>query len=134
MQIFTDGGSRGNPGPAAYGFVAKNKDKTLIKGFSTIGIATNNTAEYTAVIEALKKLSKTHKDEDLDFFLDSQLVVSQLTGKYKIKNESIKILVTEVKKLEKNFKKISYTHIPREQNKEADALVNLALDSNIRSI
>lgn len=131
MQVFTDGGSRGNPGPAAYGFVIKKDGEIVDKGFGAIGTATNNVAEYTAVIEALKLLSQKFKDESLDFFLDSQLVVSQLNGLYKIKNPAIRELVLKVKQLETDFKKISYTHIPREKNHEADTLVNLALDTGV---
>ncbi len=129
MQIFTDGGARGNPGPAAYGFVVKRDDQTIKEGFGRIGIATNNVAEYTAVIEAFKLLESEFKDQDLDFFVDSQLVVSQLNGKYKVKNTAIRNLVIKVRELEQSFKRVTYTHIPREKNKQADALVNLALGS-----
>lgn len=129
MQVFTDGGSRGNPGPAAYGFVVKNGQEIIKEGFDTIGVATNNVAEYTAVIEALKFLSNSFKNQNLDFFIDSELVVSQLNGKFKIKNAAIRDLIVKVKELENIFKKITYTHIPREKNREADALVNLALDT-----
>lgn len=128
MQIFTDGGARGNPGLAAYGFVVKKEGQLIKEGFGKIGIATNNVAEYTAVIEALLFLEKEFSGEALDFYIDSQLVVSQLTGKFKVKNAGIRDLVMKVKGLESSFKTVSYTHIPREKNKEADALVNLALD------
>lgn len=133
MQVFTDGGSRGNPGQAAYGFVVKNQNALIKKGFGAIGVATNNVAEYTAVIEALRFLSTDFAKEDLEFFIDSQLVVSQLNGTYKIKNSTIRDLVLAVKLLEQSFKKVTYSHIPREKNKEADALVNLALDSSGQS-
>lgn len=129
MQINCDGGSRGNPGRAAYGFVIKKDGATVKEGYGYIGIATNNYAEYTALIEAYKWLSKNAPSEYLEFNLDSLLVVSQLTGLYKVKNEDIKNLVFKVKELEGKFKKISYKHIPREQNIEADALVNMALDN-----
>lgn len=129
MQIFTDGGSRGNPGQAAYGFIVKDEGKIMKRGFSPIGITTNNVAEYTAVIEALKFLQKENVTDELNFFIDSLLVVSQLSGKFKVKNAAIRDLVLKVKELEASFQKITYTHIPREQNKEADALVNLALDT-----
>lgn len=129
MQIFTDGGARGNPGPAAYAFVVKNESQLLKEGFGKIGVATNNVAEYTAVIEALKFLSESHTEHQLEFFIDSQLVVSQLNGHFKVKNADIRQLVMKIRELEPVFKKITYTHIPREQNHEADALVNLALDS-----
>lgn len=130
MQINCDGGSRGNPGHAAYGFVVKKDGKIIKEGHDYIGIATNNFAEYTALIEALKWLVANAPGENLEFNLDSQLVVSQLTGLYKVKNTDIKVLVSKVKELEVNFKNISYKHIPREKNKEADALVNYALDSH----
>ncbi len=130
MQINCDGGSRGNPGAAAYGFVVKKGGKIIKEGYGYIGIATNNFAEYTALIEALKWLAENAPGEALDFNLDSQLVVSQLTGLYKIKNASIKNLVQIVKELESKFKEVSYKHIPREQNKEADKLVNKALDAH----
>lgn len=128
MQINCDGGSRGNPGRAAYGFVVKKDGKTIKEGYGYIGIATNNVAEYTALIKALEWLSQNAQDENLDFNLDSQLVVSQLNGHYKVKNESIKDLVAKVKNLEGKLSKFSYKHVPRDQNKEADALVNKALD------
>ncbi len=129
MQINCDGGSRGNPGHAAYGFVVKKDGKTIKEGYGYIGIATNNFAEYTALIKALLWLEINAPGDSLEFNLDSQLVVSQLTGLYKIKNTDIKELVIKVKELEKKFKKINYKHVPREQNKEADALVNKALDA-----
>lgn len=131
MQIFTDGGSRGNPGPAAYGFVIKKDGQIIKKGFGTLGTATNNFAEYSAVIEALKFLKENYDKQDHDFFLDSLLVVSQLNGKYKIKNPDIRSFIVEIRSLESSFKNVTYSHIPREKNKEADALVNLALDSSL---
>lgn len=130
MQINCDGGSRGNPGHAAYGFVVKKDGKIVKEGYGYIGIATNNFAEYTALVEALKWLAVSAPEENLEFNLDSQLVVSQLTGQYKVKNAIIKDLVSKVKELEAKFTSISYKHIPREQNKEADALVNMALDAH----
>lgn len=128
LNIFCDGGARGNPGPAAYGFVVLENGKVLHEEGEYIGIATNNFAEYTAVIAALKWLTRSYKGEDLNFFLDSQLVVSQLSGLYKVKNAAIRNLVFEVRTLENEFGQIKYNHVKREQNKEADRLVNLALD------
>lgn len=130
MQINCDGGSRGNPGHAAYGFVVKKDGKIVKEGYGYIGIATNNFAEYTALVEALKWLAVNAPGENLEFNLDSQLVVSQLTGLYKVKNAIIKDLVSKVKELEAKFTSISYKHIPREQNRQADALVNMALDAH----
>ena len=131
IEAFCDGGARGNPGPAAYGFVVKTNNQIVKKEGKTLGVATNNFAEYTAVIEALMWLAKNFKGQDLNFFLDSQLVASQLSGIYKIKNAKIRELVIKVKGLETEFGQIKYQHIPREQNKEADQLVNLALDGEI---
>lgn len=131
IKVFCDGGARGNPGPAAYGFVVKNNDETVKSRGGYIGIATNNIAEYTAIVEALKYLKENFAGQRLYFFLDSLLAASQLSGVYKVKNANISQLVFTIRELENNFSGISYKHIPREQNKEADMLVNQALDSII---
>lgn len=128
LEIYCDGGARGNPGPAAYGFVVKNNGRIIREQKEYIGIATNNVAEYTSVIAALKWLASSYVGQDLNFFLDSQLVASQLSGLYKIRNATIRNLVFEIKTLEAEFAQITYSHIPREKNKEADRLVNQALD------
>lgn len=130
INIFCDGGARGNPGPAAYGFVVKKDEKVVHEEGGYIGIATNNFAEYTAVIAALKWLAKLYGGQNLNFFLDSQLVVSQLSGLYKVKNARLRNLVFEVRTLENQFDQIKYNHIRREQNKQADVLVNKALDNH----
>jgi ribonuclease HI len=125
----TDGGARGNPGPAAIAAILKDVDGAIIKELGIyIGKTTNNEAEYRALLEGVKCAADKKADE-LDCYLDSELVVKQLTGEYKVKNANIKKFWTEIKKLEKNFKKITYTHVPREENFEADALVNEVLDS-----
>lgn len=134
IEVYCDGGSRNNPGHAAFGFVVKVNSSTVFKDGGYIGIATNNVAEYTAVVEALKWLEKNHKDQEISFYLDSNLVVSQLSGLFKIKNTELRNLVLKVHGLEKSFKKVTYKHIPREQNKEADALVNVALDQKLYGI
>jgi ribonuclease HI len=129
--IYTDGGSRGNPGKAAYGFVIYDKEKnTIYSEGKYIGITTNNVAEYSAVLKSLEwvrdqKYPLTH----IDFFMDSQLVAYQLQGKWKIKNESMRGFVYSIKKLIDELDVLaSFTPIPRAQNKEADAMVNKALD------
>ena len=136
LLVFADGGARGNPGPAAIGFVVKDeKGLVLDKKGKAIGQATNNIAEYTAVIEALKWLKNELTSHELranelrvTFFLDSQLVVNQLNGLYKIKNSKLRNLIIKVRQLEKEVGgNIFYLHIPREKNKEADTLVNQAL-------
>ena len=133
--IYTDGGARGNPGAAAYGFVIYNsKDTKIYEEGKTIGKATNNVAEYSAVIAALKYvgLSIQYQILNIRFFLDSKLVVEQLSGRWKIKNENLRNLYFTVKALEKkNGAKIIYEHVRREANLEADLLVNLALDGEI---
>jgi len=128
IEIYTDGGSRGNPGPAAYGFVVIKEDKIIHRQNGYIGIATNNAAEYAAVLEALKWLSQKFKNQKLSFFIDSQLVVSQISGVFKVKNANIRELLFKIRELETNFENIAFTHIPREKNREADWQVNLALN------
>lgn len=134
IQIFADGGSRGNPGHAAYGFVVKKDGKTLKESGGYIGIGTNNFAEYTAVIEALRYLSHNFKGESLEFSLDSLLVVQQANGIYKVKNANIRQLMFKIRELEADFKTVSFKHIPRERNHEADKQVNLALDKHIYGV
>ncbi|KKU82476.1 MAG: Ribonuclease H [Microgenomates group bacterium GW2011_GWA2_47_8] len=129
--IHTDGGARGNPGPAAVGVVIES-EKTLITEFGKrIGETTNNVAEYTAVIEALKKVEslKSKVEREIHFFLDSNLVVQQLNGKFKVKDGKLRELLIAVRMLEQEVGgKVSYGYVPREQNQRADFLVNKALD------
>lgn len=131
INIFCDGGARGNPGPAAYGFVVKNGPHIIAKVGGYLGIATNNVAEYTAIIKALGHLARDFKGQDLEIFLDSQLAASQLAGIFKVKNATIRQLVMQIRQLEPNFGQIRYIHIPRSQNQEADKLVNQALDDRL---
>jgi len=132
LFVFTDGGARGNPGPAAIGFIVKNNQgNILFKKGKCIGRATNNVAEYTAVIEALKWIKKNFQFSifNFQFFLDSKLVVNQLNGFYKIKDAKLKLLIIKVRGLEKEIgKRINYQFIPRQKNYEADLLVNQSLD------
>lgn len=128
LKIYCDGGARGNPGPSAFGFVVKKDEKNIKSNGGYIGIATNNVAEYTAVIEALKWLKGNYFGSRLHFFIDSQLVASQLNGLYKIKNANLSNLIFKIRELENSFATVVYEHIPREQNKEADKLVNIELD------
>jgi ribonuclease HI len=128
LNLFTDGGSRGNPGPAAAGFVLKNdKGETVERGGKFLGRATNNEAEYQAVIEGLKE-ALNFEPGRLTCFLDSSLVVNQLNGIFKIKEARLRELTFEIKSLEKNFAEVYYRYIPREQNKEADEVVNQILN------
>jgi ribonuclease HI len=136
LIIHTDGGARGNPGPAAIGVVIE--DGKEIAGFGKrIGETTNNVAEYTAVIEALTYVKsqipnfrhQTDEQTLIQFFLDSTLVVNQLNGLYKVKEMHLRELLTKVRLLEGEVGgMITYTYIPREQNRRADFFVNKALD------
>ena len=128
LIIYTDGGARNNPGPAGIGAVIYDDKKNIISEISEyIGETTNNQAEYRAVIAAIKK-AKTIGADELEFFLDSELVVNQLNRNYKIKKKELAPLFVQIYNISLDFKKVSYTHIPREMNKEADKLVNIAID------
>jgi len=129
IEIYTDGGSRGNPGQAAYGFVVSKNGNKIYEEGGKLGIQTNNYAEYTAVIKALDWIrNNISNSSKIDLYCDSLLVASQLSGKYKIKNPVIKQLVKKVKGIESFLGKVTYFHVPREKNWEADRLVNEALD------
>lgn len=131
LQVFTDGGSRGNPGPASCGVAVYeniNGRLQLIDSFSKfLGTTTNNQAEYQGVILALEKLMP-YKEQQLNFFLDSLLVVQQLKGEYKVKDKELGKLFLKAWNLMAGFQKITFQHIPREKNKQADQLVNEELD------
>lgn len=131
ITVFTDGGARGNPGPAAAGAVLYAGKERLICG-KYLGENTNNFAEYSAVIIALEKLLEqgriTPKNVQIDLFADSLLVVKQLNGEYKVKSTNIKPLYEQVKVLESKFGEVNHFHVPREKNREADAEVNRILD------
>jgi ribonuclease HI len=130
--IHTDGGARGNPGPAAIGVVIERNDSIIKEFGKTIGNTTNNVAEYTAVIEALTymKTLSIHGTYSIQFFLDSLLVVNQLNGLFKIKDSKLRALAFTVKKLEQEVGGIIiYSSVRREQNSRADFFVNAALDA-----
>lgn len=134
FNIYTDGGARGNPGPAAIGVHIEDSDGNHIESLGKkIGEATNNVAEYTAVIEALDFiLEMDSKPSKINFFMDSNLVASQLSGVFKIKNPNLRNLLFEIRKKESALGiPLTYSFIPREKNKKADLLVNRALDNNI---
>jgi len=126
--IQTDGASRGNPGPSSWGAVFLNEDRSIIsEHYKAIGDNTNNFAEYTAVIEALKQ-AKEEKFTEVVLETDSQLLVKQLTGEYRVKAPNLKPLFAECSALAKEFKSCQFVHVRREINKVADALANRALD------
>ncbi|MAG60010.1 ribonuclease HI [Candidatus Woesebacteria bacterium] len=132
-KIYCDGGARGNPGPAASAFVVfDEKGKTVFKQSVYLGEETNNVAEYNAVLLAIKWLSSKNFKEAL-LFLDSQLVVNQLTGIFKIKNEKLQELAKQIKALGPKLKgTVKYKNVPRIENKIADFLVNEELDSETK--
>ena len=126
--IFSDGGARGNPGPGGIGAVLKNESGETIAPVSEfLGVCTSNQAEYKALIAALQKAEDIGAEE-LFCNLDSELVVKQLKGEYKVKDKELAKLFVKIYNLSLKFKKISYKHIRREFNKEADALANEAMD------
>lgn len=132
LIIYTDGGARGNPGPAGIGAVAYDeKKKVIFKLKEFIGRATNNQAEYKAVIAALAKAKEAGAPE-LEFYLDSELVVKQLNREYRVRDKDLAPLFVKVYNAVLGFKKVTFKHIRREQNKEADKLVNEALDEKMK--
>ena len=128
LITFSDGGARGNPGPAGIGAVLYNEDKKIVADISHyLGETTNNQAEYRALIAALKK-ARELGGQEIACYLDSELVVKQLNREYKVKNKDLAPLFLEVYNLSLGFQKISFIHIPREQNSVADRLANEAMD------
>lgn len=131
LVINTDGGSRGNPGPAGIGVVIKDATgKVVFEHGGYIGEATNNVAEYKALIKAVETARDLGAGE-VKINMDSELIVRQMLGQYKIKQPDLQKLAGEVLIVLKSFSKFSFTHVRREFNKEADALVNQALDANL---
>lgn len=135
--IYTDGGARGNPGPAAAGVVIYNaKLKEIDKFAHYLGVATNNQAEYQALILGLGRIQKivdnSHQlaEVSVEAFLDSELIVKQLSGEYRVKNKDLKPLVAKVENLTSQFAKVSFKHILRDKNTLADKLLNLELDKH----
>ncbi len=132
LILYSDGGSRGNPGPSAAAFVVMNaKEQVIADGGSYLGVTTNNQAEYQAVFFGLKKASELGA-QVVDFRLDSNLVVNQLNGVYKIKNRDLWPIHEQIKFLVPKFKKVTFTHVRREFNQLADGLVNKILDEQAK--
>ena len=130
--LHTDGGSRGNPGPSGSGAVLFDADGAVMdEATKFLGTATNNVAEYTAIIIGLQ-MAKRHGVKDLTVRMDSELAVKQLTGHYRVKNPPLASLFLQVKKLEHQFPRVRYEHVRREKNTAADALVNRVLDAALR--
>lgn len=132
VKLFTDGGSRGNPGPSASGYVLMDKDDNVIKKSGIyLGITTNNQAEYQALKLGLEEAQKLGA-RDVDVYLDSLLVVNQMKGIFKVKNRDLWPIHEAIKEQVKQFKKVSFTHVPRLMNKLADAEVNETLDAALK--
>lgn len=132
LIIYTDGASRGNPGPASYGFtIADENNRLLYEEGKYIGTTTNNVAEYTAVLEALKYVKKAYGQRNLtlELYADSKLVVEQLAGRFKIKSPHLKLIIEEIKILRLELGGAVHGHVPRAKNTVADRLANLALDN-----
>jgi ribonuclease HI len=129
-RLSTDGGARGNPGPAAYGYVLEADDGTVLDARGeTIGVATNNVAEYRALLAGLESALERGVDE-VEVVSDSELLVKQMRGEYKVKNAALRELVDEAESLARRLGRVSYTAVRREHNELADRLVNDALDSS----
>lgn len=139
LKIYCDGGARGNPGPAAAAFVAvRNGESVVYKDAKYLGTKTNNEAEYSAVILALKWLTLNPgylAEDTVYFYLDSELVTKQLSGNFKIKSKNLAKLFFVVRSLEKKLSVTTrYSHIPRVKNKLSDYMVNKVLDENLRRV
>jgi ribonuclease HI len=133
LTINIDGASRGNPGLSGIGIVISRGGQKISEYNEFVGNTTNNIAEYTALKRALK-IASTLKDEEITVLSDSELVVKQRNHSYRVRSKKLKIIFREINNLEKHFKSVSYRHIPREINKDADLLANLAIDEYILNI
>lgn len=136
LSIYTDGASRNNPGEAGIGVVLKNeRGETIETLCEYLGVATNNVAEYTALIRALEAARK-HRPREIDFYLDSQLVVRQMTGEYKVKHPGIIPLVQQAQQLRRQWPEgaVRFHYIPRRENGQADALANEAIDKKTKRV
>ena len=128
IRAYIDGGARGNPGPAGYGVRIEDMDGNPIEEFhGAIGIATNNVAEYNGLLAALK-WAADHGHRDVHIRADSELLVKQMRGEYKIKNSGLQPLAARARLLMMELGKVTFEHVRREQNKEADRLSNIAMD------
>ena len=128
-RLWTDGGARGNPGPAAYAFVLEAEDGTVLDAQGVaIGVATNNVAEYSALVAGLGEAVERGVDE-LEVRSDSELMVKQMRGEYRVKNRDLQTLFGDASRLARELGNVTFTHVRREHNELADRLVNEALDA-----
>lgn len=129
LEVYIDGGSRGNPGPAGGGFAVYKNGKLIEKGSEFYGIKTNNQAEYMALGLALRTIqAKFGESVEVNCFMDSKLAVEQMNGQWKVKSENVRPLFREARILADQFAKFTISHIPREENAFADSLANRAMD------
>ncbi|HEY6963375.1 MAG TPA: ribonuclease HI family protein [Gaiellaceae bacterium] len=129
-RLFTDGGARGNPGPAAYGYVLEAEDGTVLAAEGhAIGVATNNVAEYSGLIAGLEKARDLHVPE-LEVVSDSELMVKQMRGEYRVKNAALQELFLRASRVARELGRVEYRHVKRAHNELADRLVNEALDAS----
>ena len=127
-RLFTDGGARGNPGPAAYGYVLEDENGNVLAAHGeAIGVATNNVAEYSALVAGLEKAAELGVTE-LEVVSDSELMVKQMRGEYRVKNAALRDLWEDAGRLARRVGRVTYTAVRREHNELADRLVNEALD------
>ena len=128
-KLSTDGGARGNPGPAAFGYVLETEDGHVLAAHGeAIGRATNNVAEYRGLVAGMEKAAELGVDE-LEVVSDSELLVKQMQGEYRVKNEALRVLWEDANDLERRFRRVRYTAVRRAHNELADSLVNEALDA-----
>lgn len=128
-SLYTDGGSRGNPGPAAYGFVIYADHEVVAKKGGYVGETTNNVAEYMGLLEGLKEL-KNHTQGEVWVYMDSELIIKQMRGEYRVRDANLKDIYVQVQQIEAQFDKVHYTHVRREKNAVADKVVNQVLDKH----
>jgi ribonuclease HI len=129
-KLFTDGGSRGNPGPSAYAYVLEAEDGTVLDARGeAIGIATNNVAEYAALVAGLERAAEAGVSE-LEVISDSELMVKQMRGEYKVRNRALQDLFLDASRAARRIHTVTYTAVRREHNELADSLVNEALDAS----
>jgi ribonuclease HI len=128
IEVYVDGGSRGNPGPAGGGFAAYRGGELVLKGSEFYGEKTNNQAEYLALRTALRNVYEKFPTLAVQCFMDSQLVVEQMSGNYKVKSKNVQPLFEEVERISGQFKKFTIEHVERDQNALADKLANQAMN------
>jgi ribonuclease HI len=128
LTVHTDGGARGNPGPAAFAYVIETSDGEVIENAQCLGRMTNNQAEYLGLVHALEHCLRLGKDRAIRAYSDSELMVKQINGEYRVKNEDLRELYKKVMELSRQFAGFSITHVRRNENSHADSLYNEALD------